>query len=115
MTTSNYIYTTYNERGMKSFEKRISEILKSNGIEGNAIAHNAYMERASGSGSYYKVAEIEINGHDYKLRSFTHDSEMWDNFEGDSKEKRQLFEAVISEKMDLLLEEIKENQEYYAD
>ena len=115
MKTSNYIYTTYNERGMKSFEKRISQILKSNGIEGTAIAHIAYMERASGAGSYYKVAEIEINSHLYILRSFTHDSLMWDNYVGDSKERRQLFEAVITEKMDLLLAEIKENEEYYAD
>jgi hypothetical protein len=112
MKTSNYIYEKFNERGMKSFEKRVSTFLKQNGLkEGEAIALNAYMERGNGRGSYNKVAEIEINNEVYKLRSHTNDSEMWDFFEGTDKQKRQMFEAVLNEKISDLLEKIQENKE----
>lgn len=111
MKTSNYIYGKFNERGMKSFEKRVSKFLKENGLkDGEAVALNAYMERGNGSGSYNKVAEIQINGEIFKLRSHTNDSQMWDFFEGTPKEKRQMFEAVLNEKISNLLEEIAENE-----
>lgn len=93
-----YIYDLYKERGVKAFEKKVNKLLKDNGLTGKAICHNAYLERGSGYGSYYKVAVIELNGEDHILKSHTHDSELWDNWENPSaKEKRNLFLAVLSE------------------
>lgn len=106
MTVANYIYTTYNERGMKSFEKRVGLFLRKNGINKDVICHNAFMERGSGYGSYYKCAEIEISGEIITLKEHTNDSEMWDGFEATSKNKRDLFEAVLEEQ----IEELKEMQ-----
>ena len=91
----NYIYDKYNERGMKTFEKKVSKLLKDNGIQGNIICHNAYM-KAQGRGSYLKVVEIEINGEITTLTEFTHDSTFWDSWENPtSKDKRDLFLAVL--------------------
>ena len=111
MKTANYIYDKYNERGMKSFEIRIAKLLKSNGITGTSIALNAWFERAGGRGSYNRVAEIEVNGETFKLTSHTNDSVAWDNFEPTSKSRRLLFEAVLEDKIDDLVEEMNEMKE----
>ena len=108
MKTANYIYNQYNERGMKSFEKRVSNVLKTHGITGESIALNAWMERGSGYGSYYKCCKIQVNGVDFILKVHTHDSQMWDDFEATKKEERQLFEAVLNEEIENLLELIEE-------
>lgn len=106
MNTTNYIYDNHKERGIKAFEKRVSKLLKNNSIEGKeAITLNAYMERANGRGSYYRVAEIQIDGEVHKLRDFTNDSMAWDGWENPTpKEKRQLFEAVLFSKVEELKE-----------
>ena len=103
---SNYIYDKYNERGMKTFEKKVSKLLKDNDIQGNVICHNAYMVRR-GRGSYLKVAEIEINGEIVTLNKHTHDSVMWDNWENPtSKDKRNLFLSVLESKVESLKEDL---------
>ena len=103
---SNYIYYKFNERGMKTFEKKVSKLLKSNGIEGNIICHNAYM-KAKGRGSYLKIAEIEVNGEIITLTKFTHDSIFWDNWENPtSKDKRNLFLSVLESKVESLKEDL---------
>lgn len=104
-TVSNYIYDKYNERGMKSFEKKVRQLLRKNGIKGHIVCLNAGMERSSGRGSYNKVAEIEVNGEDYTLKSHTHDSMLWDDFKATSKNKRQLFLAVLTENIEELCEQ----------
>lgn len=101
-TVSNYIYDKYNERGLKSFEKKVSQLLRKNGIKGHIVCLNAGMERSSGRGSYNKVAEIEVNGEDYTLKSHTNDSVLWDSFEATTNNKRQLFLAVLTEKIEEL-------------
>lgn len=113
MTVANYIYDKYNERGMRAFEKRISKILKANGLtQGEAIAHNAFMQRGNGSGSYYRVAEIQIDDEIYFLKNHTHDSTIWDDWNDPTpKQKRQLFEAVLLDEMVSLLEQIAEYNE----
>lgn len=106
LVVHNYIYTTYKERGMKAFEIKVSKLLYNIGIkDSNVICHNAYMERASGRGSYYQCAEIELNGEIIILRQFTHDSQIWDNWhEPTTKDKRTLFLSVLENKIDELLE-----------
>ena len=102
----NYIYDKYNERGMKTFEKKVSKLLKDNDIQGNIICHNAYM-KAQSRGSYLKVAEIEVNGEITTLTEFTHDSMFWDNWENPtSKDKRDLFLAVLESEIESLKEEV---------
>lgn len=103
-TVSNYIYDKFNERGMKAFEKKVAKLLKDNGINGNFICHNAYMEWSS-RGSYLKVAEIEVNNEIIDLVELTHDSEMYDNWENSTtKDRRNLFLAVLEEKINELKE-----------
>ena len=105
-TASNYIYDKFNERGMKTFEKKVAKLLKDNGISGDFICHNAYMVRQS-RGSYLKVAEIEVNKEIFKLKEHTHDSEMWDNWENPtSKDKRDLFLAVLEDRINDLKAEL---------
>lgn len=101
LTVHNYIYDSFKERGMKSFEMRVSKLIWDSGItNANIICHNSYMERANGSGSYYKCAEIELNGEIIILKQFTHDSELWDNWvEPTSKDKRNLFLSVLDNKI----------------
>jgi hypothetical protein len=112
MRVSNYMYDKYNERGMKAFEKRVKNFLsiqfKDQSISAKeVICHNAYMERGNGYGSYYKVIEIEIDGIDFKVISHTNDSETWDNwYNPTSKDKRQMFEAVIEMEIESLVEQI---------
>lgn len=111
-TISNYIYTNYNERGIRAFEKRVSKLLNNNEIFGKIICHNAYMQRGNGYGSYCQCAEIEVNGEIYTLKNHTNNSEAWDNWnEPTSKEKRQLFEYVLSENINDLKSLIEENRE----
>ena len=106
---NNYIYDKYNERGMKTFEKKVSKLLKDNDIKGNIICHNAYM-KAQSRGSYLKVAEIEVNGEITTLTEFTHDSMFWDNWENPtSKDKRDLFLAVLESEIELLKEYVLES------
>lgn len=102
---NNYIYEKYNERGMRTFEKKVGKLLKNNGIKGNVICHNAYV-KVQGRGSYLKVAEIEVNGDIVTLTEHTHDSIFWDNWEHpDSRDKRDLFLAVLEN----TIEELKDN------
>ena len=96
MKVSNYIYDKYNERGMKSFQNQVKKFLKGSGIK-EVICHNAYMSRANGYGSYNKVIEIEIDQVMHTFSSHTNDSLLWDSFEPTTKNKRDLFLAVISE------------------
>lgn len=108
-----YIYNKLNERGIKSFEKKVANILQENGIVWDIICHNAWMERASGRGSYYFCAEIEVSNEIFKLKSYSNDSIAWDSWnEPTSKEKRSLFLAVLKDKILTLKEEIAENLEY---
>jgi hypothetical protein len=103
MVVLNYIYTTYNERGMKAFQNRVKKTL--NGLKAKEIiCHNAYMSRGNGYGSYYKVIELQIDGNLLSFSTHTNDSQMWDNFETTSKNKRQLFEAVLNENLTEILE-----------
>jgi hypothetical protein len=96
MEVSNYMYDEYNERGMKAFEIRIKKILRDNDINVNEfICHNAWMERGSGYGSYYRCIEYSIDGDMTTLSSHTNDSMAWDDFGQTNKERRQLFEAVL--------------------
>ena len=105
-TVSNYIYDKYNERGVKTFEKKVAKLLKDNGISGDFICQNAYIEWSS-RGSYLKVAEIEVNKEIITLAEHTHDSQMWDSWENPtSKDKRNLFLAVLEEKINDLKEEL---------
>lgn len=98
LSVTNYIYDNYNERGSKAFIKKVAQLLKNNSIEGKIICHNAFMERGNGRGSYYKCAEIEINGEIEVLREHTNDSLLWDNLEEPTaKDKRNLFLAVLEE------------------
>jgi len=97
-----YIYNTYNERGMKTFEKKVKGILKSHNIFGEIICQNAYLERV-GKGAYNKVAKIKIDYEEFTLKSFTHDSELWDNWENTTKSKRALFLAILEEEIDSLI------------
>ncbi len=96
----NYIYDIFNERGMKNFERAIHTLLKRKGITGNVICLNAYMKRANGRGSYYKIAEIEVNGITYTLKQHTNDSEAWDFWdEPTPRDKRNLFFAVVESRL----------------
>ena len=105
-TVSNYIYDKFNARGMKTFEKKVDKLLKDNGIDGDFICHNAYMNWSS-RGSYLKVAEIEVNKEIITLAEHTHDSQMWDSWENPTpKDKRNLFLAVLEEKINDLKEEL---------
>lgn len=100
-----YIYDKHYERGVKAFEIKTSKILWAAGINGIVICHNAFMERGSSRGSYYKCIEIEINGENHIIREHTHDSMFWDNWEEPtSRDKRNLFLAVLENK----IEEIQE-------
>ena len=105
----NYIYDKYNERGMKTFENKVSKLLKDNGIQGNIICHNAYM-KCQCRGSYLKVIDIEVNGEIINLAEHTHDSQLWDSWENpSSKDKRNLFLAVLESQIETLKEYILEN------
>ena len=113
LTVDSYI-GDYNERGRKAFKKRISSILKTQDITGHVICIDAYMKRASGYGSYYKCIEIQIVSDDIYMKEHTNDSTMWDNFEGSTKEKNDLFEAVLYSKVENLKDEIQEATEERA-
>ena len=109
LTVTNYIYDNYNERGTKAFIKRVTKILKAKCITGNVICLNGYMEKSSGYGSYNFVAAIEINSEIYTLKEFTNDSMAWDEITNDNKDKRNVFEIVISDyDFTDILEEIKD-------
>ena len=111
MKVACYIYDSFKERGVKSFELRVYNTLKNYGITGEIGVHDAWMERANGRGSYYKTIEISVNKVVFTLRSYTNDSQLWDDFEGTKKEKRQLFEAVLNENIEKLIELIAESEE----
>ena len=101
----NYIYDRFNERGMKSFERRVTKLLKDNCIEGEFICHSAYMKKGNGYGSYYKCIGIEINNNreEIEIVEHTNDSQMWDNwYEPGTKDKRDLFFAVLENKIEEL-------------
>lgn len=99
-----YIYDTYNERGMKAFEKKVVKLLKDNEIYGFFICHNAYM-RGQGRGSYLKFADIEYKGEILNIAEYTNDSQLWDNWENPtSKDKRNLFLAVLESQIEVLKE-----------
>lgn len=92
------MYDKYNERGMKAFQDRVKKTLRDNDIKVDEfICHNAWMERGSGYGSYYRRIEYSIDGDTTTLSSHTNDSQAWDNFETTNKNKRQLFEAVLTD------------------
>lgn len=104
-----YIYDKFNERGMKAFEKKVAKILKENGIYGDFICHNAYM-RGRDRGSYLKFADLEYKGEVLNLNEHTHDSQLWDAWENPtSKDKRNLFLAVLENQIQTLKEYIDEN------
>lgn len=109
----NYIYSTFNERGMKAFEKKVAKLLKDNGIEGNFICHNAYLERAGGYNSYNRIIELEFNKEILNFSEHTNDSQMWDAWENPTtKDKRDLFLAVLENTIKELKEYILENTNY---
>lgn len=96
-----YIYDSYYERGMKSFENKVAKILKDNSITGELTCLNAWKERASGYGQYYNCLQLSFNGRDYYLKSRNTDSEAWDNWEEPTtKDKRDLFLAVLENEME---------------
>ena len=98
MKVLNDMYDKYNERGTKAFEKRVKKTLRDNDIKADEfICLNAWMERGSGYGSYYRCIEYSIDGDTTTLSSHTNDSQAWDNFETTNKNKRQLFEAVLTD------------------
>lgn len=102
-TISNYIYDRYNEKGMKYFERRVNQVLKDNGVNGDIICHNAWMKRASGYGHYYMMAEVEVNKELFTLKKLTTDSEAFDNWDASNKRQtRNLFLYLLSEKIDEL-------------
>lgn len=103
MEVSNYIYETYNERGMKAFEINVKKQLKGTGIK-EVICHDSYITRGRGYGSYNKVIEIEIDQCMHTFTTHTNDSLLWDSFEATSKEKRQLFLAVLAENIEVIKE-----------
>jgi len=108
-TVNNYIYDKYNERGMKTFEKKVTKLLRDNDITGTVICHNSYM-RGQGRGSYLKFVDIEVNGEVINLAEHTHDSELWDSWENPtSKDKRNLFLAVLESQIQTLKEYVLEN------
>jgi len=110
LVVNNYIYDKLFERGMKTFEFKVSKLIRTKLKRGNIICHNAYMERGSGRGSYYKCIEIEFNGDVIVLREHTHDSELWDNWENPTtQEKRNLFLGVLENKLDEFYEFCIEN------
>jgi len=96
MEVSNYMYDEYNERGMKAFELRIKKILRGKDIK-EFTCHDAWMERGSGYGSYYRCIDYSIDGEMTTLSSHTNDSMAWDDFGQTNKERRQLFEAVLTD------------------
>lgn len=105
MQVSNYIYSKFNERGMRSFETKVKRMLK--GIDyKNVICRNAYLERANGYSSYNCVAEIQIDNETYLLKSHTNNSEFWDNFEPTDKNKRNLFLGVLENELTTLKENL---------
>lgn len=108
-----YIYDKFNERGVKSFEKKVTNILRENGIVGDIVCHNAWMERADGCGSYYFCAEIEVCKEIFELKRYSNDSIAWDSWnEPTSKEKRSLFLAVLEDKILTLKKEVAEKLEH---
>jgi hypothetical protein len=112
MKAINYIYDKFNERGMKAFEKKVEKLLKVNGIDKDVICHSAYMKRASYPGSYYRCIGIEIekNNEEIEICEYTNDSQSWDAWENPStKDKRNLFLAVLENKIDELKECLTEN------
>lgn len=108
MKVLNDMYDKYNERGMKAFEKRVKKTLRDNSVKADEfICHNAWMERGSGYGSYYRCIEYSIDGHKTTLSSHTNDSEAWDSFNYSfNRDKRQLFEAVLSMEIKSLIEQL---------
>ena len=95
-TVSNYIYDKYNERGMKTFERKLYKLLKDNDVKGEFIALNAYMRPAQDRGQYERCAELSIDGQVITLRENTNDSQSWDAWENPTtKDKRKLFLAVV--------------------
>ena len=105
----NYIYETYNERGVKAFEKRVNKFLKEKGITGLFICLNAYKERASGYGQYKDVIEFQLKGNGHLFKFHNTSAPDWDEFEGTSKEKRNLFETILYSK-DRIIEDLKEEE-----
>lgn len=109
LNVSCYIYDKYNERGMKTFEKKVTKLLKDNSVQGEVICLNAFM-KSLGRGSYYKMLELEINKEIINLSEHTHDSELWDSWENPtSKDKRNMFLAVLESQIETLKEYYLEN------
>jgi hypothetical protein len=107
-SVSSYIYSKFNERGMRSFESKVKKLLRENNIFGNVICHAVFVQRES-RGSYLKRLEIEINGYIIRLSEHTHDSQFWDNWENPtSQDKRNLFLAVLESQIDDLKESVNE-------
>lgn len=111
MEVLNDMYGKYNERGTKAFEKRVKNFLsiefQDQSISAKeVICQNAWMERGGSRGSYYRCLSISIDGETYYLSSHTNDSEAWDYFEATNKNKRQLFEAVLSMEIKSLIEQL---------
>jgi hypothetical protein len=104
-----FIYDKFQERGVKAFEKKVTKLLKENGIDGEFICQNAYM-KGQGRGSYLKFADISVNGEIINLAEHTHDSQLWDSWENPtSKDKRNMFLAVLESQIETLKEYINEN------
>jgi hypothetical protein len=102
---TNYIYDNLNERGLKEFEKKVAKILKTNCITNHITCHDAYMQRANGRGSYYKIIVLEIdnNYNEIIIKLHTNDSVTWDNwYQPTQKNKRDLFLGVLSTKINEL-------------
>ena len=110
LNVNSYIYDTFNERGMKIFEKNVKLFLKRQGIKGDVICYNAYMRRAAGYACYWQICEIQINKQIYTLKQRTNDSQILDNWTNPtSKEKRELFFAVLEKQIFELKNLILEN------
>jgi hypothetical protein len=97
----------YGERGLSSFVNKVKKILKQADITGRVVLDNAWMERASGRGSYNRCIDIEVNGLGFTIKQHTHDSQAWDAWENPSnKEKRDLFLGVLDSEIEKLKEEL---------
>lgn len=107
-----YIYDRYAEIGVKAFEKKVAKLLNDNCITGEVVCLNAWKERGNGYGQYLDCLEIEVNGQDYCLRQRTNDSVAWDEWnDPTAKDKRNLFVAVLENTIEVLIEEVKENND----
>ena len=108
---ANYIYDKYAERGVKAFESKVKALLEENGIYGDVICHNAWMQHSGSYGRYINVAEIEIDRQTHYLKSGHNNSEAYDEWiNPTSKDKRELFLAVLNDEIDSLRELLSEDE-----